>query len=205
MIEDKNTKTIVKESLLNAWSYSEYREKVSELAENGQSTGAEQTEALANYTELNDKRMNRWDKTLKVPTEIQQKIALLDQKLTFLVITESWCGDASPSLPVMNKIAQLNRNITLRVVLRDDNLDLMNRFLTNNAMSIPKLIVLDESNDRVLAEWGPRPSIATKMVENYKTEHGKLTAEFKEDLQLWYNKNKGQNILEDVVALLPLK
>ena len=101
----------------------------------------------------------------------------------------------------MNKLAELNPNIDLKIVLRDENLDLMNLFLTNCAQSIPKLVTLDSESHEVKGEWGPRPSAATKMVEDYKTEHGKLTPEFKEDLQVWYNKDKGQNILEDLVSL----
>ena len=42
------------------------------------------------------------------------------------------------------------------------------------------------------------------MVLDYKTEHGSLTPEFKEDLQGWYNKNKGQNIISDIISLLGL-
>jgi hypothetical protein len=38
--------------------------------------------------------MNRWDKTLKISVDIQKKISSIDKKLTFLVLTESWCGDA---------------------------------------------------------------------------------------------------------------
>ncbi len=201
----QNTIDTIKESLSNSWSYKDYREKVHQLAIDGATTGENQSDALIDYTQLNDKRMNRWDKTLKTPIVIQEKIAKLDKKLTFLVLTESWCGDASPSLPVMNKIAELNPNIELRIVLRDENLDLMNQFLTNNSMSIPKLIVIDSDTEKVIADWGPRPSTATKMVEDYKAMHGKLTPEFKQDLQVWYNKDKGQNILSDIVDLLPLK
>ncbi len=203
--QDTNTIDIINESLSRSWSYEIYREKVHELAMNGKTTGEVQSEALINYTQLNDRRMSRWDKTLKIPAAIQESIAQLNKSLLFLVITESWCGDASPSLPVINKIAELNPNIELRIVLRDENLDLMNRFLTNNAMSIPKLIIVDHDTEEVIADWGPRPSMATKLVEDYKTLHGMLTPEFKQDLQVWYNKDKGQNTLSDIVGLLPLK
>ncbi|GMN09824.1 thioredoxin family protein [Croceitalea sp. MTPC9] len=204
-VQDRNTIDIINDSLSRGVSYGIYRDKVYELAIDGKTTGETQSKALIEYTQLNDRRMNRWDKTLKIPVEFQERIVSLDRKLTFLVLTESWCGDASPSLPVMNKIAELNPNIELRIVLRDENLDLMNQFLTNDAMSIPKLIILDQIKDEVIADWGPRPSIATKMVEAYKVEHGKLSPEFKQDLQVWYNKDKGQNILEDIVRLLPLE
>ena len=200
--DSRNRIDIINDSLSEAMSYTSYRDLVHQLAESKSTTGETQSEALIQYTELNDKRMKRWDKTLKVPVAIEEKIKKIDKKLLFLVLTESWCGDASPSLPVINKIATYNSNIEFKIVLRDKNLELMNAFLTNNAMSIPKLIVLDVVEEKLIADWGPRPSVATKMVEDYKAEHGTLTAEFKQDLQLWYNKNKGQNILEDITALL---
>ncbi len=42
----------------------------------------------------------------------------------------------------------------------------MNRFLTNGAMSIPKLIAIDDENEEVIGEWGPRSAAATKLVED---------------------------------------
>lgn len=193
---------IVKEALAKSLNYSDYRAMVKQLAEQNSNTGPEKTESLANYTQLNDKRMNRWDKTLKLEVDATQKINAFKDKVTWLVLTESWCGDASPSLPVMNKISELAPNINLKIVLRDENLELMDAFLTKGARSIPKLIMLEQETNTVIGEWGPRSFVATKMVENYKKEHGKLTAEFKEDLQKWYNKDKGKDILNDLVGLL---
>ncbi|WP_190810037.1 thioredoxin family protein [Flagellimonas sp. S3867] len=192
----------IQKGIAKGISYQEYRDLVSDLAKNRQTTGEEQLESLINYTELNDRRMKRWDKTLKIPADVQEKIAKIDSKMTFLVLSESWCGDAAPSLPVMNKIVELNPNIDFKIILRDENLELMDEFLTNGSRSIPKLIVFDETSEEVAGEWGPRPSIATQMVEDYKKEHGKLDAQFKQDLQLWYNKDKGQNTLEDLLELL---
>ncbi|MDT0620147.1 thioredoxin family protein [Croceitalea vernalis] len=195
----------IKKALEKAISYREYRDLVKKLAETNSNSGPIQTDTLINYTQLNDRRMKRWDKTLKISKEYKSKIANLNSKTTWLVLTESWCGDASPSLPVMNKMAELNSKLDLKIVLRDENLELMNLFLTNGAQSIPKLIALNSKTHTVLGEWGPRPSTATKMVNDYKTEHGKLSPEFKENLQVWYNKDKGQTILDDLVKLLTLK
>jgi hypothetical protein len=105
-------------------------------------------------------------------------------------------------MPVMNKIAKLNDNIDLKVVLRDQNKELMNQFLTNGNKSIPKLHLIDNQSDEVVNSYGPRPTDATKLVNEYKSKHGKLTPEFKEGLQKWYNKDKGQNTINDLVALL---
>lgn len=202
---EKNRLEIVQEYISNGMDYARYLELVSQLAKNGKTTGNEQSEAMVNYTKLGDRRMVRWEKTFKIPEAIQQKLESLDRELVFLALTESWCGDAAASLPIINKIAEANPNITLKVVLRDESLDLMDTFLTNGARSIPKVIILDKSNNEIMGEWGPRPSIATQMVVDFKREHGKLTAEFKQDLQVWYNKNKGQNILEDILELLALE
>ncbi|WP_241240804.1 thioredoxin family protein [Maribacter sp. MJ134] len=192
-------------ALGNSYSYEEYRNLVEKLAAEGKSTGPVQTEALANYTQLNDRRMKRWDKTLRFSEEAVSKITAVSKKMTWTVLTESWCGDASPALPVMNKIAELNPNIELRVVLRDENTDLMNQFLTNGGMSIPKLIVRDDVSNEVVADWGPRSANATKLVEDHKAVHGMIKPEFKQDIQVWYNRDKGQSILADLLLLLPLE
>jgi len=192
----------ISDSLENSITYNDYRNLVKQLVEENSTTGKEKTEALVNYTMLNDRRMKRWDKTVKVSDEMKAKIEKNNTKITWLVITESWCGDASHIMPVINKVAELNSNIDYRVVLRDENDALMNQFLTNGGKSIPKLVMINNETNTVVNTFGPRPTVATDMVNAYKTEHGQLTPEFKEDLQRWYNKDKGQSILEDLVSLL---
>jgi thiol-disulfide isomerase/thioredoxin len=202
VIEDNKIKSIFDGSLKKSLSYSEYREMVSDLVENESTTGAELTEAMVNYTLLNDRRMRRWDKTIKVSEEVISKVKNRRKKVTWLVLTESWCGDAAHVMPVMNKIAELNDNIDLKVVLRDENEELMNEFLTNGGKSIPKLIAIDHETGDVINTYGPRPSMATDLVNEYKAKHGVLSPEFKEDLQRWYNKDKGQTAIQDLLELL---
>lgn len=207
-IETTTVKELIDNALSQAISYGDYRAMVNQLALEGKATGPNQTEALANYTMLNDRRMKRFDKTVKVSDAQIETIKKLDRKITFLVLTESWCGDASPpSLPVMNKIAEHTEKIDFKVVLRDEHEALMNRFLTNGgAMSIPKLIILDSETKEVLGDWGgPRPQPAAKMVLDHKAQYGKIMPELKEELQQWYNKDKGQTILNELLASLPLK
>ena len=140
---------LVKRAADRGMNYAEYRTLVQNLAKDGQTTGVVQSEANINYTQLNDRRMSRWDKTLKLTNEVQEQIARMEANLLFLVLTESWCGDASPSLPVMNKIAELNPNIEFKIILRDENPELMDAFLTNGARSIPKLIILDKTKNQI--------------------------------------------------------
>lgn len=196
---------LVMDRLPSAMSYEQYRNLVAKLVIENKTTGELQTESLIEYTKLNDRRMNRWDKTLKIKDTVISKIKSVDKKYTWLVLTESWCGDASPAIPVMNKFAQLNPNISLLILLRDEHPEVMNQFLTNGAMSIPKLLVIDPFKNSVQSTWGPRSRKATQLVDAYKQNHGELTPEFKQDLQVFYNKDKGESLVEDLLGLLPLK
>ena len=193
-------KEIIENSLKKTISYADYRALVSNLLADGKATGPEQSEALTNYSLLNDRRMKRLDKTIKISEETIQEYQNIKEPQTWLVITEGWCGDAAQNLPVLDKIAAVTDKIDLKIVLRDENLALMDLFLTNGGRSIPKLIALDKDNN-VLNTWGPRPTVATKLVADYKETHGSLDAQFKQDLQVWYNKDKGQSVQEDFVNL----
>ncbi|NQV77992.1 MAG: thioredoxin family protein, partial [Lutibacter sp.] len=176
-------------------------ELIKELLIQGISTGSEQSDDLLNYSMLNDKRMDRLDKTLRVSEETQKSINALENKYTFLVIAEGWCGDAAQIVPILNKIAETSNKIDLKIVIRDENEELMNQYLTNGSKSIPKILIVDTKNN-VVNSWGPRPSVATKMVLDYKEQNGSLDANFKTNLQIWYNKDKGANTQEDLLKLL---
>jgi hypothetical protein len=196
-------KTTINNSLSKSISYTEYRDLVARLLAEGKSTSAEDSDALVDYSKLNNSRMKRLDKTVVIPADAIEKIKILTKPVNWIVITEGWCGDAAQNLPVVNKLAELNDNINLRIVLRDENPELMQLFLTNGGMSIPKLIQTDE-NLEVISDWGPRPSVAADMVIAYREKHGEITAEFKKDLQVWYNKDKGESTVTDMLDFLEL-
>ncbi|WP_334112781.1 thioredoxin family protein [Paucihalobacter sp.] len=202
LVKTYSSKNIISESLKTALTYKEYTQLINDLVAIEASSGINATPDLVAYTKLNQKRMARWDKTVKISEDIQQRINAFNGKVTWLVLTESWCGDAAHVLPFMNKIAELNPNINLQLVFRDEHPELMDQFLTNGAKSIPKLIMIDNLKNEVVNTFGPRPTIATEMVENFKATHGKLTDEFKAELQAWYNRDKGENTIADLIDLL---
>ena len=204
-LTEHTTKEIIHKAISKSMSYAQFRELVSKLAANNSTTGPEQTDNNKHYTVLNDKRMRRWDKTLKISEEVLKQLEDYQKKVYWLVIVESWCGDSAPSLPVMNKISTHNNAIDLRIVLRSEHPELMEAFLTNKKMAIPKLIVIDKETSEVLGTWGPLPTKATIMANDYKELHGSLSPEFKEDLQQWFNRDKGQHIFADLQQLLTLK
>ena len=100
--EKEEKAQLVIQSLENATSYRDYRDLVEENVANATTTRSEQSEALSNYTLLNHTRMKRLEKTIKIGEEIQQKFENFNGNQTWLVITESWCGDAAHAMPVMN-------------------------------------------------------------------------------------------------------
>jgi len=193
---------MIQKTVKNAMTYNAFKALVSKLIKEGKSTGETQSEALLNYSILSERRMKRLDKTIKITDETRNAILKNDKDLLFLVLMESWCGDGAQTLPIMNKIAELSSKTEFKIILRDENEDLMNEHLTNGGKAIPKLLIIDKENSAVLQSWGPRPSVATKMVNDYKEKHGALDAEFKKELQIWYNKDKGVSTQQDLVAII---
>ena len=201
-ITHNEIKNILQEGLNNSMSYQDYRLLMAGLLEKNSTTGIDQSEEMVAYTVLNEQRMKRWDKTIKVSAEDKEKIEAFSGDVTWLVLTEAWCGDAAHVIPVINKVAELNSGIDLKLVLRDENDALMQHFLTNGGKSIPKLIMIDNSSEAVIDTFGPRPIMASTLVDDYKKEHGAVTEQLKENLQMWYNKDKGQSTISDLILIL---
>lgn len=191
--------SIIEKSLAKSCSYTEYRNRVSALFQEGKVTGKEQSEALVHYTELNEARMKRLDKTVTIAIENVQKLQHLERDYIWLVISEGWCGDAAQILPVIHKMADSSDKIELKIVFRDENEDLMNLFLTNGTKSIPKLIVLDKKTGTVLGDFGPRPQGAKQFMLDYKATQGSIDEKAKTELQLWYFQDKGIAIQNEIM------
>jgi hypothetical protein len=193
-------KTIQK-PLQNSFSYPDYRKHIAHLISESKSTGHEQSKDLLHYSELNETRMNRLEKTIDVLPEIKIKLQNLEKKYIWLVLSEGWCGDAAQIVPVIHKMAELTDKIELKIALRDDNDALMQHFLTNGGKAIPKLIVLDAENFEVLADWGPRPHGAKQLIVDYKATHGVVDETAKIELQKWYLHYKGVSIQQEIMEL----
>jgi hypothetical protein len=194
--------SIIYKSITTSFSYQEYRNYVTSLIEKGKTTGNDQSEDMIHYTELNQARLHRLDKTMQVTDEVKLVLENLTQNYIWLVISEGWCGDAAQILPILNKMAEVSDKIDLRIVLRDDNEDLMNLFLTNGTKSIPILIIIDKENEEVISHFGPRPSGAKQLILDYKTKHGIVDETAKIELQKWYLNDKGVSTQNEIIALL---
>lgn len=194
-------KIAIAESLLKSHSYLKYRGMVTDLLQQGKSTGSQQSESLLHYSELNEARMNRLDKKMVISEDNLKKLLVLKKKYTWLVISEGWCGDAAQILPILNKMASLTKQIDFKIVFRDENDGLMDAFLTNGARSIPKLVMLDEEFN-VLGHWGPRPKGASDLITSYKRQYGAIDETAKTELQLWYLHDKGLTTQTEIVDMM---
>lgn len=193
------TETIIGNSLKDSFTYAEYRSHVSQLLLQGLSTGDTQSEHLTHYTTLNEVRMNRLDKTVKLPEDIKDKLETLDKEYILLVLSEGWCGDAAQILPVINKMADATDKLDLQIVLRDDNPDLMDKYLTNGGRSIPKLILVDKETLEPIDSWGPRPVGGTQLIKDFKEKYGTINDEAKTELQKWYLHDKGLSTMMEII------
>jgi hypothetical protein len=193
---------IINSSLDNSISYQEYRELVAKFVIEGKTSGNIQIPDYINYTKLNESRMHRLDKTLQVIDEVKIYLENLNKEYIWLVLAETWCGDAAQVVPVINKMAEVSDKIDLRILLRDENEALMNLFLTNGTKSIPKLIMLDKETGEVITDFGPRPKGAKQLIIDYKVTHGIVDETAKIELQKWYLADKGISIQKEIVALM---
>jgi hypothetical protein len=193
---------LVEQAIERSMTYAQYRDLVEALARDGKSSSPDHSESLVAFTRLNEARMRRLDKLDLQFQEIKAIAQGSSRNQTWLVITESWCGDAAQTIPLINKIAGAIEGVELKLVLRDREIPLMDAFLTNGARSIPIVIIYDHDRREVLATWGPRPSLLNQLVAEEKAAHGSLSDHFKKELQIWYNKDKGQTTVSDFSALL---
>jgi hypothetical protein len=89
---------------------------------------------------------------------------LQDKELRALILTADWCGDAMVNIPLFLRIAN-EALIDVRYFIRDENLELMDQYLTNGkSRSIPIIVLIDQEGKEV-AKWGPRAPEAQKLAD----------------------------------------
>lgn len=181
--------------------YAEYLKLIDDLLAEGKTTGLNQSETMLNYTRLNRQRMSRLNKTVLINEALKEKIRKNRRNMIWLVLTEGWCGDAAQNIPVIEKIAAESPLIETRYLLRDENPELMDRYLTLNARSIPKLIALDTRTLEEIGTWGPRPQAAMDYFLEMRRA-GMEKTQMMENLQKWYNADKNRTIQDEFLRLM---
>ncbi|MCC6760621.1 MAG: thioredoxin family protein [Chitinophagaceae bacterium] len=172
------------------------------LMADNKTTGTNQEPWLVEYARLNIARMNRLDKTFAVPQKNWHQIQKMPNELWFLTISEGWCGDAAQIIPVIDKMVAAKATWVHKIILRDEHLPVMDRFLTNGtSRSIPVTIILRSDTMDVLGWWGPRPTGAQAVIDELKAENADFEI-VKEKLHGWYAKDKGQSTAAEFMQTL---
>ena len=184
-----------------SFSTPEFVTLVEQLVAEGKTTG-EQTQDHIDFTKLNLQRMSRWTKTFEVSNELKELLQF-SPKQTWWLITEAWCGDSAQiTIPISKMADASGGNISFRMILRDENPEIMDAYLTNGSRSVPKLVAFDEL-DHELFQWGPRPQFLVQMVKDWKANPGdKPFDEVKKDMHLWYARDKAIQLSGEIAALL---
>jgi hypothetical protein len=112
----------------------------------------EQATTFDQYVErmkVNKETMLQFTEEVKVPAE-DVEWWKKQGNLKVLALTYDGCGDALYNIPVLAKISKLAGNVDLRVVQRDENLDLMDQYKNQGIYrSVPTFIFMDEGLNEV--------------------------------------------------------
>lgn len=193
---------LLAEKLPHSISYEAYLTLMNNLREEGKTTGPNQSEDMVHYTQLNQKRMTRIHKKYQPGERLLAQVQKINKDYLWLVITEAWCGDAAQVMPILGEIAAQSPHLEMRVILRDEHLDLMDAYLTDGSRSIPKLICIEKETGQEVGVWGPRPAEAQQLVMDFKAHPETSYKVFAGQLQQWYNKDKGQKIEAELSAFI---
>lgn len=191
-------------NLVGLYTYESYLNQFNQWVHQGQTSSKDTSSALVEFTKLNWARTQRLQKTILLSPGIKKALEKIDHFYTWIVITEAWCGDSAQIIPVIAEIAKLNpEKIKLYIVLRDENPELMSKYLTEGARAIPKLIVLDDTLGKEVFTCGPRPKPAQEILKELRRNPaGKSWEDFEKDLHSWYAKDKTNAIQSEFSEIL---
>ncbi len=130
------------------------------------SKGLTFNEFLATIKSNKDRFLSNYKEMQLTPDDETAFSGLPKRKNTIirvLAIVEDWCPDVFRHLPILAKIVDTSNDIELRILFRDQNLDLMEQYLTNSCMSIPTIVFFDDDYNE-LGRWVERPKEATKFM-----------------------------------------
>jgi hypothetical protein len=102
----------------------------------------------------------------------------LPRAVKVLVLAEDWCGDVIANLPVLARLAKDSGKLDVRVFLRDQNDDIMQKYLNKGQFkSIPVFVFFDD-DFRELGHWIERPASVTEIRAKRRKEIFAANPEF---------------------------
>lgn len=135
------------------------------------------------------------DKNFTLPDDDEFFKKVNEKDLKVIVIAEPWCGHCMLNMPILFQLCE-EANMPVRISLRDENLELMDQYLTNEKRIIPRFIFINQAGEEV-ATWGPMAEYTKQFVDNLKEKLPPKDGEdYQEKLQDMY-KATGKAFKED--------
>ncbi len=131
-----------------------------------------QGQSFPEYLSTVQDNKSQWEtnyQQYEVSPETKAILSQVKQKFYVLAICEDWCGDSVRNLPVMAKLVENLPGSEMKVLRRDLNLDLMDRYTVDGKKKIPTVVFLD-SNFKEMAVWIEKPGNAWQLQEKFKNE-----------------------------------
>ena len=197
------TSLITSDLVASALTYEQYVELSTDRLAQGLSTTDDphyNTPEIIGFVKLNLHRMSRLHKLMGINPELRLVMARVPERWTWLVLTDSWCGDAAQIVPVQHRMADESPYVEIKFLLRDQHPALMNAHLTNGGKSIPKLICVRMRDLTTVGTWGPRPAGLQALMDGWRTEKLALI-DIVERAQRWYNDDRTQATQHELLAL----
>ncbi len=178
-------------------NYKQYQDLFDEILNQSVPSTPYDNKQYLEYVKMNQVRMKRWDKTLRLSEELLDQLQRMNKKQHWIIITEPWCMEAAHLVPFLIKMAEESDFISYDLQLRDREPFLISSYLTNGAKGIPKMIVRDEYNNDLFI-WGPRPGEAQAFRDHLSAANTDSEA-IKYALHQWYNTDRGKSLNTEIL------
>jgi hypothetical protein len=118
----------------------------------------------------NRERLEENERRLRLEPKDVDAFRRLPRPVKVVALAEDWCGDVIANLPVLGRLARESGKLDVRIFLRDQNDDIMQRYLNQGQFkSIPVFVFFDEGF-RELGHWIERPAAVTALRAKKRAE-----------------------------------
>jgi hypothetical protein len=191
------------EVLSHSFSFEDYLELTKAIAEEKvPRKGLYTADNTFRYTRSNLVRMQQVLDNLVLNQKLYNLLSDLHEEWLWVIISEPWCGDASWGTPALSLIASATEKIECRILLRDENPELIKAYQTEGSDSIPKLVCLRKRDRKVLGTWGPRPQALQQEVLRRINTPGFDYRESVRAIHDWYQNDMTKTTQEEILLCI---
>ena len=119
---------------------------------------------------MHERDRARWKESyskVTIPESAAEIISTKTRPINIVVFSADWCGDSRFGVPILAKIADLNPNIHMYILDRDENIELLKGFTMNGDVRVPTVVITNENFEEI-ARWVERSALGYWL--RYKTK-----------------------------------